>query len=93
MINLKEFAMSYKAKKELWDLDKIPANIEIHQSSFKNAEGKELAYNYIEIDGYRYTIKSKIISQIKIVLENRPQTTAIKIKKSDDGQIYVVPLD
>jgi len=92
MTTLKETAIAYKGKKELTDLDKILVNSEIHQGTFTNDAGKEIAFNYIEIDGYKYTIKGTLMNQIKRILEARPTTTAIKIKE-EKGEFFVIPLD
>ena len=92
MTTLKETAVAYKGKKELTDLDKISVNLEMQQGTFTNNEGKEIVYNYIEIDGYKYTVKGVIMNQIKRLLEARPTTTSIKITE-EKGEFFVMPLD
>ena len=93
MPSLRDSAIVFKGKKELTDLDKIPVDIEFKTDKFKNAQGVDTPFNFIEIDGWKYTIKAKIMSQIQMVLASRPQTKFIKVQKAPNGDIYVMPLD
>jgi hypothetical protein len=96
MPTLKDLALKYTGKKELYDLDKIDVSLEVKQDTFDGKgqnEGKKIAYNYIEIDGYKYTIKADLMQQIKQTLESRPQTKFIKVNRAANGTLYIIPLD
>ena len=92
MTTLKEAAKSYKGKKELTDLEKIPVDISFQEGTFTNDQNKEIKFNFIEIDGYKYTIRSALMSQIKRLLDARPMTKNIKIQE-EKGETFVIPLD
>lgn len=92
-MNLKEFSLSHKSKKELSDLKEIPVSIEIREGEFTDKETKQpIKYNFIEIDGYQYSLKAKDIQAIKTILSARPQTTKIQFIKTDNGN-QCIPLD
>ena len=93
MANLKDTALNHQAKKELSDLPSISVDIEVKEDVFKNKEGKDIKYQFIEIDGYRYALQSKTLSAIKRIIAARPSTKNIKVEKATDGELFVVPLD
>jgi len=93
MPSLRDSALIYKAKKELFDLPKIPVDIEIKTGLFKGKDGKDIEYSFVEIDGWKYAVPGKIMSQIQMVLQSRPTTKFIKIQKAPSGETYVMPLD
>lgn len=92
-MNLKELSLSHVAKKEITDLDSVDLNLEVKESEFQTKEGTKAKFNYIEIDNYKYTIKSKVLSALKNIMTLRPQTTKVKFNKNEDGSITVIPLD
>lgn len=93
MGTLRDSAMAFKGKRELSDLDKIPVDIEFKTSTFTGKEGKDIPFSFIEIDGYKYNIPGKVMSQIQMVLVNRPTTKHVKVNKTPSGELYVSPLD
>lgn len=93
MASLKDSALKYTAKKELYDLDKIDVSLEVKQDTFDGKDGKKIQFNYIEIEGYKYTIKSDLMQEIKNTLEVRPQTKFIKVRKASNGTLYITPED
>jgi hypothetical protein len=92
MVSLKEAAVAYSGRKELYNLDKIPVSIDFQTGSFDGKEGNKIPFTYIEIDGYKYTIKSKILEQIKNVLSVNPEAKYIKFQKAPNGEIFCIPL-
>jgi len=96
MPTLKESALKFTGKKELFDLEKIDVSFEVKTDTFDGKgdnAGKKIPYNYVEIDGYKYTIKADLMQQIKQTLEDRPLTKFIKVKKASNGTLYVISLD
>jgi len=93
MVSLKEVSLNHKGKRELWDLDHVPVNIEVKDNVFTGEGGKPVAFKYIEIDGWKYTIRAKDLEAIKNILEMRPQTTKVKFKRTDKGEILCMPVD
>jgi hypothetical protein len=92
MANLKETAKQFGGKKELTDLPEIPVDIEVRKDSYQK-DGQTREYYYIELNGWKYTIRAEALEKIKTVITLRPQTTKIKFYKDDKGQLAVMPLD
>lgn len=93
MTSLKEASLAYKGKKELSDLNEISVNIEIKQDEFDADNGQKRKYNYVEIDGYKYTVRAPVLKALKGIIQARPQTTKIKVSKTEGGEYVVIPLD
>jgi hypothetical protein len=92
MTSLKLFALNFKGQKDITDLDKISTESEIGESEFEK-NGKKLKYNFIEIDGWKYTLKAPVVEAIKQILAARPTTKFIKVNKTPSGEYFVIPLD
>lgn len=92
MASLKESAIAYSGKKELYNLDKVPVDVEFQTGSFDSKDGKKVPFSFIEIDGYKYTIKASILEQVKNVLSVNPNAKYIKFQKAPNGEVYCVPL-
>jgi hypothetical protein len=92
MSNLYDAAKAY-TKKDITSLPELNLKtLEIKKDSF--GEGKEKKeYFYIEIDGWKYTVKAAVLNAIKEVIEIRPTTTKVKVYKDKDGELKVMPLD
>lgn len=93
MVSLKEISLKHKGKRELWDLEFVPVDVEVKDDVFSGEGGKPVAYQYVEIDKYKYTIRAKNLEAIRNILEMRPSTTKVKFKKTDKGEVLCVPFD
>lgn len=94
MTTLREASLTHKAKKELYHLASVPIDIEIKQGKFKDSKtGQDVPYSYIEIEGYKYTINSKLMSNIRTIVATRPTVQNIKFERTPEGQVFVIPLD
>lgn len=93
MATLGEVSLTYSGKKEITELDKVPIATQIYEGTFKNKQGQDIKYYYIELNGIQYNIKSQILTKIKELLLYRQQTKSIKVNKGADGQYSVIPLD
>ena len=93
MTTLKDAALAFSGKHEITELDKVPTDLQIYESSFENAQKQTIKYYYCEFNGVKYTIKSAAMNKIKELLTLRPQTKFIKVNKGNDGQYSVIPLD
>ncbi len=66
MVNVKDFVKSWSGKKELYELPALDvATLDIKSDEFEVEGGAKKKYNYIEIDGYKYSLKAAVLSQIK----------------------------
>lgn len=93
MVTLKETALNYTGQQEITALDKVPTDLSINTSLFKDQGGIERTSYFIELNGKKYTVKAKALKVIKELLEARPTTKLIKVNKSADGSYSVIPLD
>lgn len=93
MTSLKDAAISYKnEKKDVTTLPSIPVDIEVKEGSFEK-NGQKMNYKYIEVNGWKYSIKGTLIEKIQQILSVRPTTKNIKIEKAANGDMFVIPLD
>ena len=92
MGSLKDFAIAHNSKKELTDLKEIPIGIDVKEGTFPGKDGLPVKYNYVEIDGYKYSLNSKNLNAIKSILHVRPQCTKVQFVKTDQGMMCI-PLD
>lgn len=93
MVTLKDFALNHKSKRELTDLKEIDVTkLDIKEDVFTNAQGQPIKYNFIEIEGYKYTLNAKNLSALKSILQARPSCTKVQYIKTDTG-VMCVPLD
>jgi hypothetical protein len=93
MATLKDVAISFAGKHDITELDKIPTDVQIYESSFENSAKQTIKYFYIELNSIKYSIKSAAMHKVKELLTLRPQTKFIKVNKGSDGQYSVIPLD
>lgn len=98
MTTLKDSAMAHSGKKELYNIDKIPVDIELQEGHFPSKEKdeagntKQIAYKFIEVDGYKYTVRAKDLQQMQNVLTVNPTAKYLKFQKMPNGEIYCIPL-
>jgi hypothetical protein len=92
MTSLKEMSLSYSSKKELTSLAKVSVDLNVQEGTFQ-ANGKDVKFNFVEIDGYKYTVKAKTFEALKRILDVRPQTKFVKFEKDKNGELFVIPLD
>lgn len=92
MANLYDTAKSFQKK----DITSLPAldlkTLNVQEGTFGEGTDKR-SFKYIEIDGWKYTLKANVIEAIKEVIDNRPTTTKVKVYAGKDGELKVMPLD
>lgn len=93
MTSLKDAAISFKnEKKDVTTLPSIPVDIEVKEGTFEK-NGKEMKYKFVEVNGWKYSIKASLLEKIQQILSVRPTTKNIKIEKAPNGDMFVIPLD
>ncbi|NJO30856.1 MAG: hypothetical protein HC874_27360 [Richelia sp. SL_2_1] len=66
MVTLKDAALNYKSdKKDLTTLPSVDVNTEIKEGTFEGKDGKLIKYNYMEIEGWKYSIKAEVLEKIQ----------------------------
>lgn len=87
-MTVRDAAESYEPKmtKSVADLESFSTEMEIHDDGIgTDKSGKEFHYNYILIEGEEYRIPDTVLNQIKTHLEEKPDTTKFKVKKTGEG--------
>lgn len=93
MVNVKEFVKTWSGKKELYDLPALElATLDIKSDEFTTETGAKKAYNYIEVGGYKYSLKAGIMAQIKQIIETKPLVSKIQFKRAPNGDVVVFDL-
>lgn len=92
MPTLREISLGHSAKRDITDIPSLSVDLDIKDGVFES-NGKQVKYNYVEIDGYKYTIKAKVLEAIKSVIAVRPQTKHVKIQLTPKGEYVAFPLD
>jgi hypothetical protein len=91
-MNAKEFVKTWSGKKELSDLPALDlSTLDIKSKTFEK-DGKQVPYNYITFDNYDYALKSSVLAQIKVIIEQKPLCNKIQFKKAHNGDIMVFDL-
>ena len=98
MVSLRDSAKTYEPPKTLniTDLKEISTEIEIKTRKFQKTDGEEFEIEVFEFEGNEYRIPVSVKKQLKEILEEKPDMTKFKVKKSGEGMntnYTVIPLD
>lgn len=89
MANLYDTAKQY-TKKDITSIESLDLKT-LEVKDGQSDDGK-IKFKYIEIGGWKYTIKASVLSAIQEIINVRPTTTKVKVY-SKDGELKVMPLD
>lgn len=97
MTNIKEEALAYESQRtqNIVDLEIVPADIEIHDGSGHDGDGKEFFYKYILVEGTEYRVPNSVLQNLKAILESNPKLTKFKVTKAGEGmntKYTVIPI-
>lgn len=94
MASLRETALAYEAKttKVISDLKSFKANLDVKTFEGEKKDGEEFSYQYVEVEGGWYRIPEPVLAQMKVMLEDNPEITDFKVKKTGEGikTVYTV---
>ena len=87
-MNLKEFAQKYEPQrmKNITDLELVRADIEIHEEDRKDQNNENYHVIFVVKDGEEYRIPPSVFTQIKAIIESKPDVTAFKVTKTGEGK-------
>jgi hypothetical protein len=87
MTTIGEFADKYEPAKKgnVTDLAEVSVNLELHEQTGKNNEGKEYKYKFIKIGESEYRVPSTVIEQVKAMRKLRPDMKTFKVTKTGSG--------
>ncbi len=89
MSSLKEEALAYEKSttKNVADLEVFDIGMETLTHEGINKEGEKYSYKYItDKEGIKYRVPWSVLDQIKAFLEENPDQTLFKVKKSGEGK-------
>ena len=97
MANLKETASAYIAPQTLniADLDVVLVSSDVQTQTGTNKDGEDFEYNYIEVEDKNYRVPNSVLTKLKTILEEQPNLTKFKVKKSGTGlqtRYTVIPI-
>ena len=93
MASLKDTAKAYEAKAKvnnIADLPSVSTDLEV-----KDETEAEFPYQYVLVDGSKYRLPSSVLINIKAILEENPNLSKFKVKKTGEGmetRYTVIPL-
>jgi len=87
MTNIKETARAYEPAHtfNIADLEVVSTDFEIKYETGVDKNDKEFTYAYIEVEGKQYRVPTSVIAQLKDVLEEKPELSKFRVKKSGEG--------
>ena len=97
MANLKETASAYEAPQTLniADLEVVSTDLDVQEKTGTNKDGDDFTYNYVEVEGKQYRVPNSVLTELKTILEEKPDLQKFRVKKTGQGlqtRYTVVPL-
>jgi len=99
MVSIKEEALAFEQKqtKNIADLPEVPLDLQLQDREGTDPEtGKQFKYKIVELNNEEYRVPGVVISNIKSIIETRPNTTKVKVKRDGQGlktRYTVIALD
>lgn len=96
-MDIKTFAKEYEPQqmKNIADLEVVRSDIDIKAETRKDANNDEYRVMFIVIDGVEYRVPPSVITQLKAVIEEKPDLVSFKVTKTGTGlgtSYQVIPL-
>ena len=87
MGNFKEVAQAYEPKKTpiVSELEAVSLACPITKKSGTDADGKDFEYFVVNVEGIDYRVPNSVMEQVQSLLEEKPDTKTIKVKKKGEG--------
>ena len=97
MANLKDTANAYEAPQTLniADLEVVSTDLDVQEKTGTNKDGEDFTYNFVEVEGKQYRVPNSVLTELKTILEEKPDLQKFRVKKSGQGlqtRYTVVPL-
>lgn len=97
MATLKEEAMMYESRqvKNIAELDKIPVNLVVSESTANDSKGLEFSYKHFEHEGETYRVPNSVLKQLRVHLEETQDLKLFKVVKKGTGldtEYTVIPI-
>ena len=94
---LGEVADEYKPDKTMVisDLDEVSIDMKTDIYVGVGDDGKAFNYYYIEVGDMKYRVPQSVLTQLKVIKEEKPDMKLFKVKKTGEGmntRYTVIPL-
>jgi hypothetical protein len=98
MVSIRQSAKNYveKKTKNIADLNEVSVELDLREEKFTDKDDKEFTIQVTTIDGEDYRVPDSVLSQLKVILDIKPNMTKFKVKKTGEGmgtKYQVVSLD
>lgn len=96
-MDIKTFAKEFEPQqmKNIADLEVVRADVEIKSETRKDQNNEEYNVMFIIKDGEEYRVPQSVITQLKAVIEAKPDLTSFKVTRTGQGmgtKYQVIPL-
>lgn len=89
MGTIKQEALGFKPTaqvRNIAELNEVSTAIELKTEIGKNKDtGEEYSFKYLEVNVEKYRVPNKVIGDLKEILEEIPNLTKFRVKKSGTG--------
>ena len=97
MASIKQTAMAYESRstKNISELNKVSAEIEVEKRTAKNNKGEQYEFNVLIHQAEEYRVPNSVLKSLKAILEYNPDLKEFKVQKSGEGmdtEYTVIPL-
>lgn len=85
-ISLRETALTYEPRTtyNIAELNTVDLSLPMEARVFEK-DGEERVYNVIVVEGEDYRVPNSVVSQVKTLLENKPEVTHVKVIRKGTG--------
>ena len=59
--------------------------MEVKKETFKEGTSDEFTISYINVKGEKYRVPTSVLASLKVILEEKPDTTKFKVAKTGSG--------
>jgi hypothetical protein len=96
-MDIKTFAKEFvpQQMKNIADLELVRADTEIHKETRKDQNNEDYNVIFIVKEGEEYRVPPSVVTQLKTLLEAKPDLSAFKVLKTGTGmgtKYQVIPL-
>ena len=86
-MDIKTFAKSYEPQqmKNIADLEVVRTDIEIKEETRKDQSNEDYNVMFVVVEGIEHRVPSSVITQLKAILEAKPDLATFKVTKTGSG--------
>lgn len=87
-MNIKNFAKEYEPQrmKNIIELEVVRTDLEIKEEDRVDQNNEKYHVMFIVVNGEEYRIPSSVVTQLKAILEAKPDLAAFRVTKTGEGK-------